>query len=72
MSFSFIPVQTEVADEFDDLFGNVENADIVLENADMKILIDLPQVVDVQDANETGVLVQTDTLKIHGIRLQLK
>ena len=72
LTFSAIPVQTDVADDWAKLTGNTVDTDLVFENADMKIIISDPQITDIQDSNEAGVMIQDETMKVGGIRLQLK
>ena len=37
-----------------------------------KIIIESPQITDIQDTNEAGNMIQDETMKCGGIRLQLK
>jgi hypothetical protein len=71
-TFSAIPVQATADDDWSDLFGNVVDTELVLENDDVKIIIDIPQKVDLQDMNETGVMVRDYTFDCGGIRVQYK
>jgi len=72
VTFSAIPVQTTADSDWGDLFGNVVDTELTIENDDMKIIIEDVQITDLQDVNETGVMVRDYTLKCGGIRLQLK
>lgn len=72
MTDSFIPLSDNADDGWADLFGNTVDDEMTFENDDMKIIVENPQFTDLQDGNESGVLVREQTNKCGGIRLQLK
>lgn len=72
MTSSFIPLQIEADEDWAELFGNTVEDTLTFENDDMKLIVEKVQYQDIQDMNETGVMVRDVTDKTGGIRLQLK